>query len=599
MPEPVVLCLNEASRPLAEQIAAQVGGAVHGRAGRVSTAARHFPETVAHLQACFQQGHPLIALCAAGIVIRALAPVLGNKRQEPPVLVVSETGDSVVPLLGGHQQANRLAQHLATGLSAHAAVTTAGDLRFGIALDDPPEGLTLANPQDAKAFMAALLSGSAVRRDGSHPWLEDADLPWADEAPLQLLVTSAAESGGPERLVYHPQTLALGVGCERGCAPEELQALVAETLATQQLAPESVAGVYSLDLKADEPAVHALGAWLQRPVRFFPAEVLEQEAARLAHPSEVVFREVGCHGVSEGAALAAAGPASVLCVPKQKSARATCALAEAPQPWEGAQRGTPQGVLSVVGTGPGQPSWRLPESAAWLQEASDWVGYGLYLDLVQDLHQGQHEHRFPLGEETDRVRHAWELAASGKNVALISSGDPGIYAMATLVFELLEQEGRPEWQRVQVRVAPGISALQAASARLGAPLGHDFCALSLSDLLTPREVIEQRVEAAAAADFVIAFYNPVSRRRTELLEWARDRLLAHRPAETPVMLARNLGRPEEAVQVRTLAALQSADVDMLTVVLVGSSHTRIVEQAPRRWVFTPRGYAKKRSGTGN
>ncbi len=599
MPDPIVLCLNDASRPLAEQVADAIGGVVHGRTGRVSEAAEHFSDTVTHLQACFQQGHPLIALCAAGIVIRALAPLLADKRQEPPVLVVSENGASVIPLLGGHQQANRLAQTLAEALSAHAAVSTAGDLRFGIALDDPPDGLTLAHPEAAKSFMAALLSGASVRLEGHHPWLAEATLPWADDATHALVVTPQVLPEHPERLVYHPRTLTLGVGCERGCSVEELQALVTETLVAHQLAPEAVAGVYSLDLKADEPAVQALGAQLERPVRFFSAATLEQEAPRLAHPSEVVFQEVGCHGVAEGAALAAAGPEGLLRVPKQKSTRATCAVAEVPQPLDGAACGRSQGVLSVVGTGPGQASWRLPESEQWLREATDWVGYGLYLDLVEDLHEAQTQHRFPLGEETDRVRHAWELAASGKNVALISSGDPGIYAMATLVFELLEAEGTPAWQRVQVQVAPGISALQAASARMGAPLGHDFCALSLSDLLTPREVIEQRVEAAAAADFVIAFYNPVSRRRTELLEWARDRLLAHRPADTPVLLARNLGRPQESLQVRSLAELRSAEVDMLTVVLVGSSQTRLVDQPTRRWMFTPRGYAKKRSGTGN
>jgi cobalt-precorrin 5A hydrolase/precorrin-3B C17-methyltransferase len=161
--------------------------------------------------------------------------------------------------------------------------------------------------------------------------------------------------------------------------------------------------------------------------------------------------------------------------------------------------------------------------------------------------------------------------------------------MASPLFELLEHEGDPAWKRIQITVAPGISALQAAAARAGAPLGHDFCAISLSDLLTPWAVIERRLQAAAEGDFVVALYNPVSKRRREALPKARDILLAHRPAETPVIIARNLGRPGEAVRRIELAALETDDVDMLTVLIVGSSQTRAMDD----WVYTPRGYKDK------
>ena len=227
--------------------------------------------------------------------------------------------------------------------------------------------------------------------------------------------------------------------------------------------------------------------------------------------------------------------------------------------------------------------------------------------MISDLHSGQKQHRFDLGQEEVRVRHALKLAGQGKTVALISSGDPGIYAMSSLVFELLET-GKPgasakscakdnsvsEWQRIHVEATPGISALQAASARIGAPLGHDFCTISLSDLLTPWETIERRICAAAEGDFVIAFYNPVSRRRTTQLVRAQEILLKHRPAETPVILARNLGRDEEKVLTVSLGELDPAEVDMLTVVLVGSSQTRRLELPNREVkVYTPRGYDQK------
>jgi cobalt-precorrin 5A hydrolase/precorrin-3B C17-methyltransferase len=192
-----------------------------------------------------------------------------------------------------------------------------------------------------------------------------------------------------------------------------------------------------------------------------------------------------------------------------------------------------------------------------------------------------------------------ELAGEGRSVALVCSGDAGIYAMATLVFELLDKAGGPDGltpaaRRIGIAVSPGISALQAAAARAGAPLGHDFCTISLSDLLTPWDDIVRRVKAAGEGDFVIAFYNPVSRKRRTQLAFARDELLKHRPGDTPVILATNLGREGEMVRVVPLAGLNVDDVDMLTVVIVGSSNSSVVRTGDgREWVYTPRGYARK------
>ena len=223
------------------------------------------------------------------------------------------------------------------------------------------------------------------------------------------------------------------------------------------------------------------------------------------------------------------------------------------------------------------------------------MGYHLYLDLLGPVAAGKRRHGYELGAEDERARIALELAAQGHSVALVSSGDAGIYAMATLVFELIEHGGRPDWARVEVAVTPGISALQAAAARTGAPLGHDFCTISLSDLLTPWDVIERRIRAAAEGDFVIAVYNPVSRRRTSQLGRFRDILLEHRPPGTPVVLASNRGREGESIRLVTLETLEAADVDMLTLVLVGSSETRrIMRGDGGAWIYTPRGYAAKR-----
>jgi cobalt-precorrin 5A hydrolase / precorrin-3B C17-methyltransferase len=251
--------------------------------------------------------------------------------------------------------------------------------------------------------------------------------------------------------------------------------------------------------------------------------------------------------------------------------------------------------LFVVGIGPGANAWRSPEASAFVEAATDLVGYSLYLDLLGSLAKGKSRHDFDLGAEEARVRHALELAGEGRDVALICSGDAGIYAMATLVFELIERGGLSDAaRRVEVAVTPGISALQAAAARAGAPLGHDFCTISLSDLLTPWPSIQMRLKAAAEGDFVIAFYNPVSKKRRTQLAYARDVLLQHRPKDTPVILATNLGREGELVRVVPLGELNVDDVDMLTVVIVGSSESRTMKTGDgRTWVYTPRGYAGK------
>jgi cobalt-precorrin 5A hydrolase / precorrin-3B C17-methyltransferase len=383
--------------------------------------------------------------------------------------------------------------------------------------------------------------------------------------------------------------LALGVGCARGCGAEELAALVERSLAGRGLATGAVALVASLDLKMDEPAVLALGEKLGVPARFFSASDLLTETPRLARPSEAVFRAVGCYGVAEGAALAAVGGDGALVVAKERSANATCAVARASRPLDASAIGRARGVLRIVGFGPGARNWRTVEADAALAAASDIVGLQLYLDLLGTALAGKTVHGSALGEETGRARLALDLAGEGRTVALVSSGDAGIYGLASLVFELMEREPREAWRRIDVAVVPGLSALQAAASRLGAPLGHDFCAISLSDLLTPWEVIERRLEAAAAGDFVVALYNPRSTRRRAPLVRALEILGRARGDGVHVALARNLGRAGERVTVTTLARLDVEEIDMLTLVIVGSSATRLLPGARPR-LYTPRGY---------
>ncbi|MEM8536668.1 MAG: precorrin-3B C(17)-methyltransferase [Pseudomonadota bacterium] len=601
---PVVIALNRSGESVAHRVASAIGAQVHGRAGRVDKADAFFGNALDHTRDLFAAGMPIIGVCAAGILIRGVAPLLADKSVEPPVISVSDDGAMVVPLLGGHRGANRLAKEIAAALGASAAVTTAGDLGLGIALDAPPIGYRLAEGGNAKQVMADLLAGVPYVLEGQFDWL-------ASVAALDHVNVAAGAGDGvaalyprggarDDGLTFYAKRFTLGLGCARGADTFAMMAHVAGVLETAGIAPEAVAAVATIDLKADEPAIVGVAERLGAPLRLFAAETLDAETPRLANPSDVVFAEVGCHGVAEAAALACAGPMAELVVEKHKTAEATCAIAKAPDPITD-PAGQRRGRLSVVGIGPGQAQWRTPEVSRLIAEADALVGYGLYIDLLGPLAVGKTRTDFPLGGEEDRCRYALEQAGLGKNVALVCSGDAGIYAMGALVFELLDrgpdQMGVSDAaRRVEVICSPGVSALQGAAARAGAPLGHDFCAISLSDLLTPRADIIKRVQAAAAGDFVIAFYNPVSKRRRTLLAEARDILLQHRSAETPVMLASSLGRPEEDIRYRRLDALAVDEVDMLTVVLVGSSHSRLAQLGEGPRMFTPRGYARKIDG---
>jgi len=593
-----LIALTQTGADLARRIRAGLPGArVHGLDPRVIGADLEFTDTASHLRRLFESGEAIVGICAAGILIRILAPLLNDKRQEPPVIAVAENGSAVVPLLGGHRGGNDLAAQIAEQLGVAAAVTTAGDVSLGFALDSPP-GWRVANPRAAKAVAAALLAGEPVALKvevGDAAWLTGRHA-FAAAAALSIVVTDQPLTGDDETLVLHPPTLAVGIGSERDVTAPELEALVRDTLKAHDLSPLSVACLATIDLKEDEAAMHDLAETLGVPLRFFGAEQLAAETPRLRNPSPIVERAVGVPGVAEAAALAAAGRNAALAAPKVKSARATCAIARAAAQIDPASVGRARGRLSIVGIGPGRAAWRTPEADAAIRAATDVVGYGLYLSLIGDLTAGKALHEGSLGEEDARVRLALELAARGTNVALVSSGDAGVYGLAALAFELIERGGNAAWRRLDVRIVPGVSALLAAAAQAGAPLGHDFCAISLSDLLTARDDIERRLRAAAQSDFVVALYNPASGRRRELLARARDILREHHSDDTPVVLARNLGRHGEALDIETLGGTWLDRVDMLTLVLIGSSQTRLVDVAGEIRVYTPRGYAAKREG---
>jgi len=242
----------------------------------------------------------------------------------------------------------------------------------------------------------------------------------------------------------------------------------------------------------------------------------------------------------------------------------------------------------VVGLGPGPAEWMTPEAGAAIEAATDVVGYGPYLDRLA-LRADQRAHASDNRAELDRARLALKLAAEGREVAVVSGGDPGVFAMAAAVFEAVEED--PRWLDLDIAVAPGVTAMQAAAARLGAPLGHDFCAISLSDNLKPWAIVERRLRAAAEGDFVIALYNPASKARPDRIMQALDLLRRLKAQATPVAFARAVGRPDERLILTTLGEADGKLADMATLIVVGSSETRfIARNGARRWMATPRAY---------
>ncbi|MDQ2754305.1 MAG: precorrin-3B C(17)-methyltransferase [Actinomycetota bacterium] len=521
----------------------------------------------------------LVLICATGVAVRAIAPLLGSKSRDPGVVCVDDNGRWVIALCGGHRGgANVLARQVAALLDAEPVVTTASDMAGLPALD------TLTGYEaegDVAGVTRRWLDGEppALAIDPSlASWplpvaLADlaADQPNRATHGPRIAVTDSARPAGDNEVLLRPRSLVLGVGASRGAGAAELHQLVLRTLTDAGLHVGAVGEVATVDRKADEPAIVFTTTALGVPMRTFPASVLA--GVTVPNPSKVVLAAVGTPSVAEAAALAACGANGRLVVPKQASTDATVAIA---------RRSGPTGHLAIVGTGPGHPSLRTPAATAAVRHAETVIGYGPYVDLVADLLEGRHQVvRSPIGAESDRCAEALRRAAAGQRVALVCSGDAGVYAMASLVFELAPLKGDPS-----VTVVPGVTAALSAAAVLGAPLGHDHAAISLSDLLTPWAVIRTRLLAAASGDFVVSLYNPRSERRTHQLVEAREILAAHRPPSTPAAIVTDAGRQGQAVVRTTIADLDPRRVGMLSIVIVGSSTTRWI--GPR--MVTPRGY---------
>ena len=541
-----------------------------------------YDKTTACLRCLFGGGRAVVAFAAGGVVIRAIAPLLRDKLKEPPVLAV--VGGDVIPLLGaGSGGGWGLAKKVAAALGLRAVPATVSVGRLGIDLENPPSGWRLLNPNNFKGFVSAVLNGERANLDDAPEWLKTVGLPAAKNARLKIVQTIGKPPGTADNfadtLAYAPQRLALGVGCVRNCDPQRLYEFALECLAKYNLAPQAIGGVFTTSVKADEEAIHQLAERLAVPMRLFAPAVLQKQ--RVREKSEVVRMAVGSHSVSEAAALAATN--GELLMAKQKCEFATIAVAAAAIPLKPRQIGERPGLLQIIGLGAGGGTDLTFKAAEAVAACEAVVGYRRYLAMASAFIGAAELHPFALGEEEQRVNCAIGLAKRGLVTGLLCSGDPGIYAMACLAFETIAAQGI----RIRTKVFGGVTAMNEAAARSGAILGHDFCAISLSNLLTAEEVILKRLAAACDGDLVIALYNPTSKGRGEVYRRALRLLCGRLALTTPIVVASNLSRPAEKVRVATLKQLASMEVDMNTIVLIGNSSSRIGGGK----AYTPRGYS--------
>jgi cobalt-precorrin 5A hydrolase / precorrin-3B C17-methyltransferase len=513
----------------------------------------------------------IVLFLATGAAVRLIAPLLESKRRDPGVVTVDDAADFAVALCGGHEGgANDLAASVANTLGATPVLTTASDSLGIPALDSLGRnlGFHLEKGSDLAAVGAALVSGEKVCLISEGRWPigplpENVARTEEPEAPL-ILISDRLEEVPRPAVIYRPPSLVVGVGCSRGAGKDEIVGLIEASLHDAGLSPDSVATIASIDVKRDEAGLLEAAGRLAVPVRFFPAEDLSK--ANVPNPSEVVRGAVGTPSVAEAAVVSSGAE---LVVEKRKSVNATVAIGRLPV----------KGRLALVSLGPGEDALIPPLAREALAASELVVGLDQYVDRVRHLlRPGTRVLTSPLGDEMERAELALSEASMGGSSALVSSGDVGVYAMASPVLEIAGDD---------VDVVPGITAAQAAASFLGSPLGHDHCSISLSDLLTPWEVIQSRVRAAAEGDFVVSLYNPRSRGRDWQLGKVKEMLLEHRPPDTPVGIVRDAYRPTQQVTITDLASLRPESVDMLTIVVVGSSQTKIV--AGR--MVTPRGYS--------
>ncbi len=535
------------------------------------------------------RGDALIFVGAAGIAVRAIAPFIRSKDKDPAVIVIDELKQHVIPILSGHLGgANDLARSLAELLSAEEVITTATDINKVFAVDSfaSERGIGIENPERIKDVSAALLRNEEVGISLS-PFLSDIF---------------------PKTLHLVPKCLCLGVGCRKGTEYDKLKSFILDFLKDRNISLSAVSDIATIDIKRNEAAIKRFVDEHNLGLRFFTAEELKDLPDSFGFSeSDFVLEKTGVSNVCERSAVKRAlelggeGRVSLL-EKKQVSGGMTLAVAlydgtggtgdihpEGEKPGEDPGKscedpeksGSGRGSISVVGIGPGSPDKLTPEAGRAIIKADIVIGYRVYTELIKELTEGKTVISSEMRRERERCGKAREYALKGNRVAVVCSGDAGIYGMAGLIFEVCAND--PD---IEVTVIPGITAALAGGALLGSPLTNDFSVISLSDHLTDKETINKRLRAAGEADLVTVLYNPKSRVRQDSLKEAVEILMERVPPDRVCGYVKNIGREGEIKKLCTLRELPEEDIDMFTTVFIGNSDTVIINGR----MVTERGY---------
>ena len=573
-----------------------------------------------HLAAIWQNYNALVFCLATGAVVRLIAPLLQDKASDPAIIVIDPQGRFVISLCSGHRGgADLLTEMVALQIGATPIITGAShNLNLpGIDILGLPYGwrkgqgnwtrlmaeVAQQNAIEVIQEAGSLLWQSSLPEGHSFSFSNSIESVEVGEARGRIWISVEQRDLSVESVIaqvqWHPRVLWVGIGCERGSSQELIEQAISSTFAQYNLAEKAIAGIATIDIKADEQGILAVCRDRNLPLQTFAAETLKQMI--VPTPSAIVNQEVGTPSVAEAAAISAAQlfdqqhvkllgqeiSTNPLIVKKQifkqeqQPGAVTIAIAQSEIEYTGKL-----GKLYLVGIGPGSLDQITTAAKTAITGADVVIGYSLYLDLIQSiLRVGQVIESFSITQEQQRGERAIALAYQGLTVAVVSSGDCGIYGMAGLVLEQLKLNNW-DGKTPQVQVFPGISALQAVASRVGAPLMHDFCAISLSDLLTPWSVILKRLEAAALGDFVTSIYNPRSQKRVEQIVTAQEIFLQYRDPDTPVAIVRSVYREDEQIIVTSLEKMLEHPIDMLTTIIIGNSNT----YSHGDWMITPRGY---------
>ncbi len=525
--------------------------------------------------------------------IRIINSFLTSKDQDPGVIVIDNKCSKIVPLIGLHQtNTQNIACQIANLFGGEVIETNNSSDQSFLNLDafgnqwgwkrsgniKDWSKLVIKQTKNEKIFCKQL-SGNCLWKTSESGEFINQISENETEKPDSTFHVSIFKNN--ERN-WHPPVLWVGIGCERNTSKALISNSLNNFLESANISTHSIAGYASIDIKKDEKGILEISEENNLPIKFFTKEDLSKII--VPNPSNIVLQEIGTPSVAEASCLLAAGKKSKLLKEKRifkyQSGAVTIAIAESKN-----QYNPNHGEIHIIGSGPGDISFLTNNARKALSRCTVWIGYKMYLDLIKPLKRSdQVLIESKLTEEKERCSKAIKLAEEGIKVALISSGESGFYGMSGLLLELLQKikkEYRPYFE-----VHPGISSIQLAAALSGAPLMNDFCSISLSDKLTPWSLIEKRIEGALLGDFVIALFNPQSIERNWQLKSTIDLCLKSRKGNTPVLIARQVGRENQSKKFFTLNTIPIKEVDMLSIIIIGNSQSTLVDEI----FLTPRGY---------